>query len=66
MANDKQKEKIEGDIPSGSGKNADPNVEEDNCNEESRDNNPGEKDIGQEGDVLKKTCQCGYYNESDL
>ncbi|KAL7203958.1 hypothetical protein ACSBR2_017089 [Camellia fascicularis] len=66
MANDGQKEKIGGDIPSGSGKNADPNVEEDSYSEEPRDKNPGEKDVGQEGDVLKKACQGGYYNESDL
>ncbi|KAL7241617.1 hypothetical protein ACSBR1_014253 [Camellia fascicularis] len=62
MANDGQKEKIGDDIPSGNGKN----IEKDNCNEEPQDKNPGEKDIGQEGDVPKKACQGGYYNESNL
>ncbi|KAL7176654.1 hypothetical protein ACSBR2_030071 [Camellia fascicularis] len=66
MANDGQKEKIGGDIPNGSGKNADPNVEDDNCNKEPPDKNLGEKEVGQEGDVPKKACQGGYYNESDL
>ncbi|KAL7167786.1 hypothetical protein ACSBR2_038279 [Camellia fascicularis] len=66
MANDRQKKRIGGDIPSGSGKNAESNVDEDNCNEEPRDKNPGEKDIGQEGDAPKKAWQGGYYNESDL
>ncbi|KAL7203964.1 hypothetical protein ACSBR2_017095 [Camellia fascicularis] len=66
MANDGQKEKIGGNIPSGSGKNADPDVEEDSYSEEPQDKNPREKDVGQEGDVLKKACQCGYYNESNL
>ncbi|KAL7238610.1 hypothetical protein ACSBR2_004659 [Camellia fascicularis] len=27
---------------------------------------PEEKDVGQEGDVPKKTCQGGYYNKSNL
>ncbi|KAL7243459.1 hypothetical protein ACSBR1_015785 [Camellia fascicularis] len=53
MANDGQKEQDKDDIPSGSGKHADPN-------------NPGKKDIGQEGDASKKACQGRYYNESDL
>ncbi|KAL7182351.1 hypothetical protein ACSBR1_041120 [Camellia fascicularis] len=66
MANDGEKEKIGGDIPSGSGKNADPNVEEDNCNEESGDNNLRENDVGQEGNAPKKACQGEYHNESDL
>ncbi|KAL7260052.1 hypothetical protein ACSBR1_005836 [Camellia fascicularis] len=66
MANDRQKEKIGNDIPTGSGKHFDPNVEEDNCNEEIRDQNPGEKNISQEGDVPKKADRGGYYNEDDL
>ncbi|KAL7265349.1 hypothetical protein ACSBR1_003173 [Camellia fascicularis] len=66
MANDGQKEKVGDDIPSGSGKHADPNMEEENCNEGPRDQNPREKDVGQEGDAPKKACQNGYYNESDL
>ncbi|KAL7265015.1 hypothetical protein ACSBR1_002878 [Camellia fascicularis] len=43
-------------------------MEEDNCNEETRDRdrNPGEKDVGQEGDVPKKSDRSGYYNEDDL
>ncbi|KAL7174658.1 hypothetical protein ACSBR2_033826 [Camellia fascicularis] len=41
-------------------------MEEDNCNEETRDQNPGEKDVGQEGDVPKKVDRGGYYNENDL
>ncbi|KAL7176048.1 hypothetical protein ACSBR2_029591 [Camellia fascicularis] len=66
MANDGQKERVEDDIPTGIGKHFDPNVEEDNCNEETRDQNPGEKDIGQEGDVRKKSDRDRYYNENDL
>ncbi|KAL7236101.1 hypothetical protein ACSBR1_019384 [Camellia fascicularis] len=66
MTNDGQKEKVEDDIPSGSSKYANPNMEEKNCNEGPRDQNPGEKDVGQEGDALKKVGQGGYYNESDL
>ncbi|KAL7213094.1 hypothetical protein ACSBR2_015742 [Camellia fascicularis] len=66
MTNDGQKEKVGDDIPSGSGKNADPNVKKENCNEGPRDQNPGEKNVGQEGDALKKTCQGWYYNERDL
>ncbi|KAL7176825.1 hypothetical protein ACSBR2_030215 [Camellia fascicularis] len=66
MANDRQKEKIGDDIPTESGKHIDLNVEEDNCNEETRDQNPEKKDVGQEGDVLKKADRGGYYNENDL
>ncbi|KAL7167290.1 hypothetical protein ACSBR2_037869 [Camellia fascicularis] len=66
MANDEQKEKIGDDIPTRSGKHIDPNVEEDSCNEEPRDNNLGEKDVGQEGDVPKKADRGEYYNEDDL
>ncbi|KAL7259713.1 hypothetical protein ACSBR1_005566 [Camellia fascicularis] len=43
MANDGQKEKIGDDIPAGSGKHIDPNIEEDNCNEETWDKNLGER-----------------------
>ncbi|KAL7218441.1 hypothetical protein ACSBR2_011666 [Camellia fascicularis] len=66
MANNGQKKKIGDDIPTGSGKHFDSNIEEDNCNEETRDQNPGEKDIGQEGDVPKKSDRGEYYNEDDL
>ncbi|KAL7206169.1 hypothetical protein ACSBR2_018977 [Camellia fascicularis] len=66
MANDGQKEKIGDDIPSESGKHANPNTEEDNCNEKPQDQNPREKDVSQEGDVAKKAGRGEYYNESDL
>ncbi|KAL7247484.1 hypothetical protein ACSBR2_002405 [Camellia fascicularis] len=66
MANDGQKEKIGDDIPIGSGKYVDPNEEEENCNEEPREQNPEEKDVGQEGEVSKKAGRGEYYNESDL
>ncbi|GMP52981.1 hypothetical protein CsSME_00018596 [Camellia sinensis var. sinensis] len=49
MANDRQKEKVGDDISTRSDKQLDPNTEEDNCNEETRDQNPGEKDFGKEG-----------------
>ncbi|KAL7192954.1 hypothetical protein ACSBR2_024712 [Camellia fascicularis] len=51
MANDGQKEKVGDDIPTGS---------------ETRDPNLGEKDIGKEGDVPKKSNRSRYYNEDDL
>ncbi|KAL7257541.1 hypothetical protein ACSBR1_003781 [Camellia fascicularis] len=66
MANDGQKEKVRDDISSRSGKNAEPNVEEENCNERPQDQNLKEKDVSQEGDAPKKARQGGYYNESDL
>ncbi|KAL7227764.1 hypothetical protein ACSBR1_022609 [Camellia fascicularis] len=66
MANDGQKEKIGDDILGGSGKHIDPNVEEENCNAKPQDQNPKEKDIGQEGDAPKKPDRDEYYNESDL
>ncbi|GMP94862.1 hypothetical protein CsSME_00044143 [Camellia sinensis var. sinensis] len=66
MANDGQKEEVKDEIPTVSGKHIDPNVEEDNCNEETRDQNPKEKNIGQEGDVTKKSDRGKYYNEDDL
>ncbi|KAL7163227.1 hypothetical protein ACSBR2_039343 [Camellia fascicularis] len=66
MANDKQKEKVGDDTPIGSGKHIDLNVEEDNCNKETRDKNHREKDVGQEGDVPKKPDRSRYYNEDDL
>ncbi|KAL7183186.1 hypothetical protein ACSBR1_041795 [Camellia fascicularis] len=66
MANDGQKEKIGDDFPTGSGKHIDPNVEEDNCNEETQDQNHGDKDVRQEGDVPKKSDRSGYYNEDNL
>lgn len=66
MANDRQKEKVGDDIPSGSGKHVDPNVKEENCNKGAQDQNPGGKNIGQEGDPPKKAGRDEYYNESDL
>ncbi|KAL7164006.1 hypothetical protein ACSBR2_040004 [Camellia fascicularis] len=66
MANDGQKEKIGDDTFIGSGKPVDLDIEEDNCNEETRDQNHGGKDVGQEGNVPKKTDQSGYYNEDDF
>ncbi|KAL7164929.1 hypothetical protein ACSBR2_040760 [Camellia fascicularis] len=49
MANDEQQEKIGDDIPCGSGKHADPNIEEENHNEGTWDQNPGKKDMPEEG-----------------
>ncbi|KAL7178819.1 hypothetical protein ACSBR1_042217 [Camellia fascicularis] len=66
MANDEQKEKIGDDVPSRCGKHADPNMEEENPNKGPWDQNPREKNIGQEGDLLKKASRDEYYNESDL
>ncbi|KAL7176308.1 hypothetical protein ACSBR2_029785 [Camellia fascicularis] len=66
MANDGQKEKIGDNIPSESGKHANSNMEEENHNEGTRDQNLGEKDVGQEGDTPKKAGRDEYYNESDL
>ncbi|KAL7210465.1 hypothetical protein ACSBR1_031924 [Camellia fascicularis] len=66
MANDGQKEKIGDDTPTGSERPIDLDVKEDNGNEETRDKNNEGKDVGQEGDVPKKTDQSGYYNEDDL
>ncbi|KAL7183694.1 hypothetical protein ACSBR2_025972 [Camellia fascicularis] len=50
----------------GSGKRADPNIEEKNHNEGARDQNPREKDVDKEGDAPKKVGRDEYYNESDL
>ncbi|KAL7230766.1 hypothetical protein ACSBR2_009117 [Camellia fascicularis] len=66
MANDGQKEKIGDDTPTGSGRPTDLDVEGDNCNEETCDKNHGEEDVGQEGDVPKKSDRSEYYNEDDL
>ncbi|KAL7163665.1 hypothetical protein ACSBR2_039727 [Camellia fascicularis] len=66
MANDRQKEKIGDNTPTGSGRPIDLDVEEDNCNEETRDQNHRVKDVGQESDVPKKTDQSEYYNEDNL
>ncbi|KAL7248862.1 hypothetical protein ACSBR1_011111 [Camellia fascicularis] len=66
MANDGQKEKIGDDIPTGSGKYFDLNIEEENCNEEPQEQNPEKKDVGKEGDMPKKADRGEYYNESDL
>ncbi|KAL7178426.1 hypothetical protein ACSBR2_031548 [Camellia fascicularis] len=66
MANDGQKEKVGDDTPTESEKHIDLDVEEDNCNGETRDKNHGGKDIGQEGGIPKKSDRSGYYNEDDL
>ncbi|GMP25859.1 hypothetical protein CsSME_00002524 [Camellia sinensis var. sinensis] len=66
MANDGQKEKVGDDTPTESGKHIDLDVEEDNCNEKTRDKNHREKDVGQEGDMPKKLDRSEYYNEDDL
>ncbi|KAL7167618.1 hypothetical protein ACSBR2_038142 [Camellia fascicularis] len=66
MANDGQKEKVGNDTLTESGKHIDLDVEEDNCNEETRDKNHREEDVGQEGDVPKKSDRSEYYNEGDL
>ncbi|KAL7237266.1 hypothetical protein ACSBR2_003537 [Camellia fascicularis] len=66
MANKGHGEKIRDEIPSGSGKHVDPNIEEENHNEKARDQNPWDKDVGKEGDAPKKSSQVEYYNESDL
>ncbi|KAL7190447.1 hypothetical protein ACSBR2_022678 [Camellia fascicularis] len=59
MANDGRKEKVENDIPTGSGKHIDLDVDEDNCNEETRDSNPGEKDVGKEGTYQRNQTAAG-------
>ncbi|KAL7222746.1 hypothetical protein ACSBR1_024448 [Camellia fascicularis] len=66
MASNEQKDKIGGDTPTGSGRPIDLDVERDNHNEETRDQNHGEKDIGQTGDTPKNANQCRYYNEDNL
>ncbi|KAL7239593.1 hypothetical protein ACSBR2_005487 [Camellia fascicularis] len=63
MANDGQNKKVRDTTPTGSERPVDVDVEEDNCNE---DQNHGVKDVGQEGNVPKKTDQSGYYNEGNL
>ncbi|KAL7183358.1 hypothetical protein ACSBR2_025710 [Camellia fascicularis] len=66
MANDGQEEKIGDDINSESCKHRDPNVRKENRNEEAHDPNPGEKDVGKEGNAPKKAGRDEYYNKSDL
>ncbi|KAL7227131.1 hypothetical protein ACSBR1_022071 [Camellia fascicularis] len=66
MANNGQKKKVGDNTPTESGKRIDLDVEEDNCNKETRDKNHGRKDIGQEGSVPKKSNRSWYYNEDDL
>ncbi|KAL7240613.1 hypothetical protein ACSBR2_006301 [Camellia fascicularis] len=66
MANNEQGEKIRDDIPSGGGKLANLNVEEENRNEGARDQNPGENNISQKGDALKKAGRDKYYRKSNL
>ncbi|KAL7253703.1 hypothetical protein ACSBR1_008116 [Camellia fascicularis] len=50
MTSNGQKVKVGNDILTGSGKHVNLDVEEDNCNEKTRDKSHGEKDVGQEGD----------------
>ncbi|KAL7240078.1 hypothetical protein ACSBR2_005862 [Camellia fascicularis] len=66
MANNEQGEKIGDDIPSGGGKFANLNMEEENRNEGARDQNPGENNIGQKGDAPKKAGREKYYRKSNL
>ncbi|KAL7228895.1 hypothetical protein ACSBR2_007564 [Camellia fascicularis] len=66
MANNEQREKIGDDVPGGSGKHADPNIEKENQNEGARDHNLGKKDVGKKGNVLKKADRDEYYNENNL
>ncbi|KAL7191538.1 hypothetical protein ACSBR2_023589 [Camellia fascicularis] len=66
MASTGQKDKIGNDTPTGSERPIDLDVEEDNCNEETRDKNHGGKNVGQEDDIPKKSDRSGYYNEDDL
>ncbi|KAL7193917.1 hypothetical protein ACSBR2_025539 [Camellia fascicularis] len=54
MANNGQEEKIGDDIHNESGEHVDPNLGEENHNEGAYDPNPGEKDVGREGNALKK------------
>ncbi|KAL7214241.1 hypothetical protein ACSBR1_026620 [Camellia fascicularis] len=63
MASDRQKDKIGDDTPAGSGRPIDLDVEGDNRNTETRDQNHGVKDVGQEGNVPD---QSRYYNEDNL
>ncbi|GMP27252.1 hypothetical protein CsSME_00003323 [Camellia sinensis var. sinensis] len=66
MANNRQKDKIGDEIPTKNGKYVNPNMEKDGCNEKIQDQNHDKKDVGQEGDVPKKSDQSGYYNEDNL
>ncbi|KAL7206933.1 hypothetical protein ACSBR2_019605 [Camellia fascicularis] len=66
MASKEQKNKIMGDVPTGSGRPIDLDVEGDNHNEETRDQNHGKKDISQTGDTPKNANQGRYYNEDNL
>ncbi|KAL7211857.1 hypothetical protein ACSBR2_014668 [Camellia fascicularis] len=66
MASNEQKDKIGGDGPTGSGRPIDLNVEGDNHNEETRDQNHAEKDIGQTGDAPKNANQGRYHIEDNL
>ncbi|KAL7164915.1 hypothetical protein ACSBR2_040749 [Camellia fascicularis] len=66
MASNGQKEKIGDDALTGNGRPIDPDVEGNNHNEETRDQNHGEKDISQTGDTPKNADQGRYYNEDNL
>ncbi|KAL7184526.1 hypothetical protein ACSBR2_026646 [Camellia fascicularis] len=64
MASNGQKEKIGDDALTGNGRPIDPDIEGNNHNEETRDQNHGEKDIGQTGDAPKNADQ-GRYGRTD-
>ncbi|KAL7232826.1 hypothetical protein ACSBR2_010773 [Camellia fascicularis] len=66
MASNEQKEKIGNDTLTENGRPIDPDVEGNNHNEETRDQNHGEKDIGQTGDTPKTADHGKYYNEDNL
>ena len=66
MASNGQQEKIGDDAPAGSGRPIDLDIEGDNHNAETHDQGHGEKDVGQEGNIPKKSDQNEYYNEDNL
>ncbi|KAL7216524.1 hypothetical protein ACSBR1_028466 [Camellia fascicularis] len=66
MANNGHEEKIMDDINTKSCEHTDPNVWKDNRNDEAKDVNPKEKDVGKEDNAPKEGGRDEYYNESDL
>ena len=66
MASNSQRERIGNDTPVGGGRPVDPNTREGDHNEEVRDQNHAEKDVGQGGDASKRADKGRYYNEDDL
>ncbi|KAL7176233.1 hypothetical protein ACSBR2_029730 [Camellia fascicularis] len=66
MANDKQKDQIGDNAPTGSGRPINLDVEGDDRNTETRDQSHGVKDACQEGDAPKTIDRNGYYNEDDF